>query len=217
MLFGLDINDIKTTLEVISPLVLMYAAVRALWQLGIMQEQNSLSRETLAINELREFEKLIRDFEDLNEFIQLKNINKIELNICEMEDFSMKELSKDIFKNNLAKWNLFYRDNRDAYSKAVSCTNKLEVIATALNGGTAKLEIIKDAVAPTFCTLVEKHAYIYIRNRNKAISLYNNTIALYKKFKPAVKTVNEQISLIESETKQILSQNDALKRVDMLN
>ena len=204
MIFGFNIDDVKTTLEIVSPLVLMYSAVRALWQLGIMQEQNSLSRETLAISELREFEKLIRDYEDLNSFIKLKNINKIELNICEMEEFSLKELSQDIYKNTLNKWNLFYKDNADAYSKAVSCTNKLEVIATALNRGTAKLEIIEDAIAPTFCMLVEQHAYVYIRNRNKAISLYNNTIALYKRFKPIVKTVKEQIALIELETKQVL-------------
>lgn len=199
------LEDIKTTLDIISPLVLLYAALRALWQLKLIQDQNSLTRESKAIDELREFEKFIQEFEKLNKLVKTRNTRNILLKISEMNDFNLTESSNQKYKENMRNWHQFYTNNDDLYELTTSCSNKLEIIATALNKGTAKLDIIMESIAPAFCSFVETYAYVFIRNRNDAITLYKNTINLYNILKPQVKSASEQLKLIVEETNRILA------------
>ena len=122
-----------------------------------------------------------------------------------MEGFSFSELKEEKNKVKFLNWKTFYDKNPELFKFSINCSNKLEVIATALNKGTAKLDIIQITIAMSFCQFVEYQAYIYVINRNKAFSLYVNTIDLYKKFKPITKTVEEQRSLRITEIEEIFA------------
>ena len=182
----------------------MYAAIKALKQLELIQEQNVINRESIAIKELREFEKIITEFKKLDKKIIEKNTGNIVFDTSEMEEFNLTEASSDKFKSKISRWHDFYKVNPEVFSEACDCCNKLEIIATALNKGTAKIEVIEDSISFAFCTFVESNPYIYVRNRNDSISLYKNTITIYKRFKPKVKTIAEQTEILKKEVDRIL-------------
>jgi hypothetical protein len=78
------------------------------------------------------------------------------------------------------------------------------VIATSIEWGTAKLEVIENVLSFSFCAIVEHNPYVYIRNRNEGFNLYVNTINLYKKLKPKVLTISEQVEKISREVDAVL-------------
>jgi hypothetical protein len=197
---GFWINALSTTAQ----LYLVIIALRALEQIHQQKKQNELTREKIAIEELRHFEEFIILFEELNIIIKAKNTKKVELTFSEMTNFNLTESATPEFKNKIRNWHTFYSENPDVFLKATSCANKLEVIATALEYGTAKLDVIEDSIALTFCTFVENNAYIYVKFRNDALNLFINTIGMYRKLKPKVKSVNEQTEAINAEVKKIL-------------
>jgi hypothetical protein len=185
----------------------VFIASLALKQVSHQARQNDLTTEQIAIEELRHFERFLNAYEELNILVREKNTDSQKLSYSEMQDFTLSESSKSEFKSNMANWHSFFSKNEDVQIKATRCANSLEVIAVALEHGTAKLEIIEDVIAPAFCNFVDNFAYVYIRHRNDALNLYKNTINLYKKIKPKVKTISEQTALIQVEVQRILGKN----------
>lgn len=210
MLCNISNENVTLWLNAISAItqtILVIFANKALGQIQQQQKQNELTRETVAIDVLRDFVKFILNYAELNILIKNKNTKKINLTYSEMIDFNLSESVKSEFKENIANWHKFYNENPDIFSNATSCANNLEVIATALEYGTAKLEVIEDSISSTFCQFVENNAYIYIINRNDALNLYKNTIKLYKKLKPKVRSIAEQVTLIKNEVSKIKPNN----------
>lgn len=199
-----NVTDWITAIGAVGAVIIAW---RALKQVSHQARQNDLTTEKIAIEELRHFEKFLKDYEKLNILVKEKNKDGQKLLYSEMQDFTLSESAQLKFKNNMANWHSFFSKNEDVQVKATRCANSLEVIAVALEHGTAKLEIIEDVIAPTFCSFVDNFAYVYISHRNDALNLYKNTINLYKKFKPKVRTVSEQTALIQAEVQKILGIN----------
>jgi len=186
-------------LSILIQLVLCYFAYKALDQIKAMREQNDLNYKALTISELREFEKIIHEFNQIiNEIKKIDNINPLAY-IIEMDEFSSSEIKNEKYNSKLLFWNNFYIKNNDLYARSVECANKLEVISTALVFDTIKIQMLENIISNTLCSFVEQMAYTYVRNRNAAVHYYPNTIYLYKKFKPKVKTVDEQLKMIKDE------------------
>ncbi len=163
-------------------------AIYALAQISEQRKQTALTRETVAIEELRHFEKFLADSDGFRLIINSRQHGS--LPNLEMRNFNAEEASKSPeFSQGIKAWESFYGENADILSSVIACANSLEIIATALEHGTAKLEIIETPIAPAFCGFVEGNAYVYVLNRNKKINLFVNTISLYKKLKPKVSGV----------------------------
>lgn len=198
-------NFVKDVLTIIFTSIGLYIAYSALGQVKEQRNANQLNRENLAIQELRHFENFIIKYEELNQLIIDKSSTfGSKLDFCEMTDFTLLESAQDKYIKKIANWNEFYKINRDVFQKATSCANSLEVVSTSINYGIADINVIENAISPSFCAFVEGNAYIYIYNRNSAIKLFENTIMLYKKFKPKVKTFQENLISIREEVDSIL-------------
>lgn len=199
-------NLIIAALSAIASWFTLWIAWRALDQISQQKEQNLLTRETVAIAELRHFEYFLVEYENLIRLIKSRNPDNIGLCGIEMNEFNLSEAGSDKFKDKISLWHKFYTKHDDIYLSAIRCANSLEVISTALEHGTAKLSVIENAISPALCNFVELNAYVYIRNRNASINLFLNTINLYNKLKHKVGTINSQIDKIESEVKKIFGE-----------
>ncbi len=199
-LIGL-LREYYDILSLILQLFILMIAYFALSQINEMRKQNKLTSETTAINELRKFEELLADYELVIDSIK----GKTKLRPIEMDDFNLKESSSEKYKDNMRYWNDFYKNNKILYSDVVRCANKLEILATSLEKGTASIETIQDPIMVPFCSIVENIAYVYVKNRNSVINLFKNTITLYNKFKPIVGKIDENIEKINKEVEEILN------------
>lgn len=177
----------------IAQVVLVIVAILALNQIRVAQDQNKDSRLSETVKILEKFQDVIQEYDTVFKK-RASAIGYLSREI-EMEEYTFEEMIKPenlIIARDYASKDIFYKSQHSIFTEITNCMNKLEVIAFALQKGPTEKSALESIISNTFCGFVEREYFIYIFHRKISSTYYEHTIALYKEFKPLIKTNAEQ-------------------------
>lgn len=185
-------------------IAILIIALRGLRQINLMTEQNVITRQSVAVDELRQFQKWVIKINRLNNEIEAI-IPQNKWNFFEMKDFNFTEGASEKFKPKMSEEYIFFKNHKDLKSEGIEYANELEAIATSFIKGVADLSVVEGSMCSTFCFFVERYASLYVMTRNESNKnyMYNNTIKLYKRLKSLLGTRKEQEDRFIKESKII--------------